>query len=261
MLSAISNVKINEANPEQILDFLCCLKSIQSIDTITESIINIEDASDEFFSNLEKFARTSLKNTTVFSYGNKTHNSFGEIYLQLIDHLPDKTKYIINVESDHFCMIDSMNPISKEFIYLLEKHNVDVIRSSFNKIENISTDGVSNLLYENHLVRIFQMNPDNYQKFQHKYPRYYIGTNCIFKKDFAKKLFSQDVSSNPNFSPFKPHAYEIPTYNEAFSHVLLVPKFELLSPMFDENHGETNISVKIRKPEYYSKTLNSLLWK
>lgn len=261
MLTAISNVKIDESNSEQILDFLCCLKSIQPIDTITETIINIEDPSDSFFNNVEKFVRTNLKNATVFCYGKKTHNSFGEICVELINHLSEKTKYVTMVESDHFCLVDSMNPLSKEFLYLMERYSVDVVRASFNKIENTSADGVENLLYENHLCRIFEMNEENYLKFQHKYPRYYIGTNCIFKKDFATKLFSQNVQNHPHFSPHKPHAFEIPLYSESFKHVVLIPKFEFFSPMLDENHGESNISIKLRKPEHYSKALASIIWK
>lgn len=261
MLTAISNVKINEANPEQILDYLCCLKSIQSIDTVSESIFNIEDPTDDFFEKVNRFVKTNLKNSTLFCYGKKTHMSFGQIILQLIESLPSLTRYVMMVEADHFCMIDSMNPITKEFIYLMEKFKVDVVRASFLKIENISADGVHDLLYENHLCRIFKMNTTNYSAFQHKYPRYYVGTNCIFSKEFAIKLFSQDVSNQNNFSPMKPHAFEVPTYKEEFFHTLLVPKFEIFSPMFDENHGESNISVKVRKPQYYTKILNNLLLK
>lgn len=143
-----------------------------------------------------------------------------------------KSNYLMNFEEDHFCVCNEENKLNK-LLEICDAYKVDVIKSSFCYIENVSAKNVTGVTFENDLVKIFRMNYDNFMEFQKPYiERYYLGTNCIFQREYAKRFFSQKIAP-------KPHDYEIRSFFIDYEYMCAVPKFEILRAI-DDDHGEPN---------------------
>lgn len=169
-------------------------------------------------------------NITIDS--DKTHH---EIMFPAISK--STSPYFLNFEEDHFCVWESPE-LFKALINTCAQHNADVIRASFFDIENQCANHVKNVIFENNLVKIFRMNYANFQEFQKPYIRYYLGTNCIFKTDYAKQLFARTGN--------RPHDFELEKFIVDFEYTCAVPKIELLRAI-DDDHGLDNTCM-LKKP-------------
>lgn len=141
-----------------------------------------------------------------------------------------KSSYFLNFEEDHYCVCNSP-VLFKSIINNCHKYNVDVVKASFFDIENNCAKHVTDVIFENNLVKIFKMTYDNFKLFQKPYSRFYLGTNSIFKTEYAKKIFLQPG--------IKPHDFELRQYIFDYEYVCAVPKIEILRAI-DDDHGEEN---------------------
>ena len=184
------------------------------------AIINIEGKDPEI-KEIIKHAMEMASPFTALTFHARPYRS--EI-LGLINKCAHK--YYLNFEEDHFMAI-TPNLLGGLF-KIAEKYNVDIIRASFNKVEQKSAEDV-NCIYEDELCKVFKMDEDNFEKFQKHYPRYYIGTNSIFKTSFANEFYSR--------IGHRPHDYELSGYSKKFEYICMVPKISILTSI-DDDHGE-----------------------
>ncbi len=254
MLSIIGNIKIDESNPKLVSDLFICLSSIGPVfhSIGGKVVLNIEDASDSLMSRVMNvpWVQWSVAASNITRYGSPAYSSYGEIYCKLLNRTSQP--FIFNLESDHMVVNPEINKLY-ELDALLKKAaelNVSVIKSSFHKIENKSCDGVADLIYSDEYCRVFEMSVENYVNFCKAYPRYYVGTNCIFERSYALRLFSR------SFNSMRPHEYELSGYVEEFKHRVMIPRFEILCPLSDD-HGEVGSCVESRNLPYYQQLKQS----
>lgn len=180
---------------------------------------------------MQRVIRKSIRMASPFALITFDNIPYRNMMFKLIDGC--QYKYLLNFEEDHFMNIDLrlLDPLMR----MAEKFNVDVIRASFNEIEQNSAEGVE-CIHEDGICKIFRMNPGNFNKFQKHYKkRYFLGTNCVFKQEFALRFY--DRAGN------RPHDYELAEYDERFEHICMVPKIKMLSSI-DDDHGEPNTCLE-----------------
>lgn len=151
------------------------------------------------------------------------------------------SNYFLNFEEDHFCVCND-NKLFTSLITTCQQYDVDIIRASFFSIENQCAACINDIIFENNIVKIFKMHPQNFIDFQQPYIRYYIGTNSIFKTNFAEKLFNQ--------SGIRPHDFEVGPYTHHFEYICAVPKIEILRAIDDDHGAENTCMLKIPTPQF-----------
>jgi len=169
--------------------------------------------------------------------------TYGENYLELIKR--GSNPYILNFHEDHFCVLDNLAEM-KSLIRLLEHSDIQVCRASFWEIE----DKCAMELYGiRGIHRAWSNNEKNHKTFSGAYPegRYYIGTNNIMERQFAKKFWDRPIDSK------RPHEYELKEFDQAFMHNCMVPAYEITASI-DDDHGEPGSCLLSRNVEKFWNT-------
>lgn len=215
MISVLGNIKIDESRPERVQYLFA---SLLSLNGFSDDIhVSLEQPSSELFRLINKYY---IDKIYVYSATN-----FYDMQIRLINQV--KNDYYLNFEEDHFLVLENVAYLNS-IIETARQYNVAIIRGSFNEVEQRSSEDVD-CFYEDELCKIFRMDNGNFKKFQKHYTRYYIGTNCIFHKGFARMLYDKPLS--------RPHDYEVVKYNPNFEHFCMIPKFPILASI-DDPHGE-----------------------
>lgn len=238
MISVLGNIKLNESNPERVKYLLATLYSLNGIsDDIN---LGMADATAGLHMKVSNLSRDMQSIIHTYSNTNNFQDTQMTMILQL-DH-----SYYLNLEEDHFVACD------KEYMDKIEskcvEYGVDIVRASFNEVELKSAEDVD-CIYEDDDCKIFHMNQNNFAKFQKHYKRFYIGTNCIFKTEFAKRLYARPGS--------RPHDYEIGRYSEEFYHTCLVPKRPIMASI-DDDHGELKTSLLKKPTEKFTESIKEI---
>jgi hypothetical protein len=179
-----------------------------------------------------------------------SEQSHGEKMIELINNnLKADSDYFLNFEEDHFCVLQDKNT----FDYIMQKaaeHSVDVIRTSFHQVEMECSKHVP-AIYEDEFVKIIRFTAPNFEKFCIPFKRFYLGTNCIFKAEYAKKFFRR--------IGHRPHDYELRHYQSDMEYTCLIPKVEILRPIDDDHGAENTCCLKNPTPlftQLYNKYKN-----
>ena len=231
-MNIIGCIKLDTSNPERIKWFFASLMALGVGHQYSMAI----DGDDEFKNKfmpagceadwITKFSKDRLFHVFDKEYSYGQHQSAN---IKLLHKLYPNNKYTLNFEEDHFYVQENDNSL-EQLLLTCNCFNVDVIRASFIQVENLSTDAVK-LMHEDEYCRIFRMNKDNHELFQHKWPRFYLGTNCIFRNEYAVKFY--------NKPGVRPHDYELPDYSSGMEYICCVPKFEILRSI-DDDHDMPN---------------------
>ncbi len=221
-IDAVGNVKI--FNPTRLKYFLATLKSFSFLKNELNIYVNVENG--RFLKKaLKKFLkREGFKK--VFVSSEKKY--FNETYTYLLNKCSNS--YVLNLEDDHFCELDDKDEFFK-IINGAYKNDVEIIRSTFFKLNNKLFENC-NKIKHNELFSIINYNKDLFSNYKSNKP-YFIQNNCVFSKDFALKHWSKSYNS------FKPHPHEVQNFKSKYSHILLIPKIEILRPI-DDDHGIPN---------------------
>lgn len=242
-LDIIGNIKVDASKAERVKYFYACLKSYNFLTGKSKIVLNIESTDNEIsFQTAQILRKKGFQGGVTNFKGN-----FGSIYSGLIKR--SDADYILNFEDDHFCLLDNFENLQR-ILSRAEHYGVEVIRATFNKVENKSADGVEPI-YEDDICRIFEMNEKNFQLFQHAYPRFFLGTNCIFKHSFATRFWKRE------FEGSKPHPWEIGGYDKYFQHTVLIPKIEILASI-DDPHDEPGSSLIEREEKKWEEVYGSV---
>lgn len=163
---------------------------------------------------------------------NKSELTYNNSYYY-IDYLfnlnKTKSNYVLHFEEDHLFVCNNLEYIEKILI-ICEKYKVDLIKSTFNEIENISYKDIIPI-FEDDNCKVICMDKCNQEKVAKSFGgRYFIGVNCIFERKFAFKFWSRKIKS------YRPHPFEFQYYNKQFQHILMIPKKEIMC-VIDDDHG------------------------
>lgn len=234
MLDIIGNIKLksttNETIEERLNYLLMVIDGFSYLSKDSKIYLNVDNS--EY---IDIIKNNLIKNNFDFELTNET-DYFDNIYINFLQK-SDK-KYIQHFEEDHISICDDINYINK-ILKLSNEYNVDLIKATFYQLEINSHSNVPPI-YEDDLCKIMRMNLTNYNIINKIEKRFYIGTNCIFNKEFAIKFWSRDLKS------YSPHPYEIRSYDIFYEHTLMVPKKEILCA-FNDDHGILNSCYLKRK--------------
>lgn len=224
MLDIVGNIKLKQTSDETIEErlnyLLMVIDSFSYLSKSSKIYLNVDNSKY-----IDIIKKNLIRNNFNFELTNET-NYFNNIYVSFLQK-SDK-KYIQHFEEDHISICDDINYINK-ILKLGDKYSVDLIKSTFYQLEINSYFNVTPI-YEDGLCKIMRMSLVNYHKLE---KRFYIGTNCIFTKDFAIKFWDRPLKS------YTPHPYEIREYDIFYEHTLMVPKKEILCALNDD-HGLPN---------------------
>lgn len=226
MIDIIGNIKLNESNPLRVQYFVATLQSMQPLFKMGSSAyLVIETPTEKLSRLLERL--TQIYPLTLIPPGKQPygHNMCTAISTSIAANM--ERKNYIQFEEDHFFELSDM-AFMLELVSYMNSNSVDVCRASFHKIEVESQRGVLENKTISEAGYCFEMNYQNHRAFQHPWPRFYMGTNCIFNKQFALKFWNRPGT--------RPHEYELSDYSENFKHKLIIPKKEILKSI-DDDHG------------------------
>lgn len=234
MLDIVGNIKLKATIDESIVErlnyLLMVIDSFSYLSKSSKIYLNVDNSE---YINIIK--NDLIKNNFDFELTNET-DYFNKTYVDFLQK-SDK-KYIQHFEEDHISICNDINYINK-ILRLGDKYGVDLIKSTFYQLEIDSHFNVTPI-YEDSLCKIMRMDLTNYTIINKMKKRFYIGTNCIFNKEFAIKFWNRDLKS------YTPHPYEIREYNTFYEHTLMVPKKEILCALNDD-HGVLNNCYLKRK--------------
>lgn len=224
MINIIGNIKIDEDTPDRVQYFFATLLSFRFIPEVNISLV-LTTPSRRLQDKYSKFTDENFKNTFTIISTNPDSQ-----YKQGLDWLFNEAivypEYYLNFEEDHFCVMDSVDDLLN-IVNECKDNNVDVLRTSYHDIE---TESAKLINKQGHFIDAFRMDQSNYQLFQHAYTRYYLGTNAMFKIDYAKKLYDRPGT--------RPHDFELSKYDPRFEYTCAIPKKEILRSI-DNDHGGT----------------------
>ena len=223
MFDLVGNVVVKS---DKRLSYL--LATIRSFEFIRSSgmvlFLNVDTDNEKY----QKIIKTTLEDSLIIHFLNFETGLFGDIYTQFIND--SEAKYLLHFEEDHFCSCDSVDQMLK-MMDTAEKYDIDVIKATFFKLERNIYKDIGGIMSGSGLV--LKNTPNAFKRSQAKEKRFYLGNNAFFKRDFALKYWGRKVDTK------KPHSFELREYYPEFEHMLLVPNFEILTPI-DDNHGVPN---------------------
>lgn len=169
----------------------------------------------------------------------------GKVMIEMINDSfdSDNIQYFLNFEEDHFLTFSDKSKFDK-MMQLACKYDVDNIKASFYQIETNCASFVPDAIYEDNDFKIFRMTERNFNYFKTPCDRYYLGTNGIFKKAFALRMFNR----KPNGQ--KPHEFEVRNYEKAMEYICMVPKFEILRAIDDDHDAPNSCMLRNPTPEF-----------
>lgn len=239
MISIVGNIKIDEKDEARVKYLIACIRSFAFLKGRAEFILSIENSTLEFENMIKK---TMTETGLAWQYFILSRLSYGEKYC----HLLTKAKYdfILNFMEDHFCVCDDAD----KFIAMLQtaqQWHVDIIKATFFQVEQNSIKD-ANITYfqRNEFGASFWNMKEEFAEYCKFYnSRYYIGVNFITTKEFAFKFWNRDCGN-------RPHEYEIPGFDFAWMHKVMIPSFEVLAAV-DDDHGADNSCLLKRNEEKF----------
>lgn len=250
MIDIVGNIKINEALPERLRYCLASIESLQFLNEHSKFILNLDNPSEHVFNEVLAKLRECKFKFHLQKTGASDIKNYGQVYCELLNE--GENDFVLNFHEDHFMVCDDAN----QLIQLLKKSrqysDFIVIRCSFHKIERNS------IVLQREVISIriahtdvFLMDINGFIRFNNTYSRYFIGTNCILGKKFAKRFWGR------NFNSKTPHAWELAQFDNEFQHLCAVPHFEIQAAI-DDDHGEPNTCLLKRKEEKFWRIYNNI---
>jgi len=231
MIDIIGNIKLNKEN--RIRYFFYSLKSLSFIEN-SKFYINIDNKLDESEKGIILNVIEKCNIDIDLSFNENTDKVYSTNYLSLLNK--SNNEYIFHFEEDHFCVLNDQIKFN-DLINDCKINNVDVLRLTYFNITRILNENI-NFEKETDNMKITPYNFETYSKACQSElgHTYYLGTNNIFKREFAYKFWNRNIHSS------SPHSYELSQYNNDFLHLLGIPKFEILRAI-DSDHGLSNTCI------------------
>lgn len=242
MINIIGNIKVNEADPNRVQFFFATLLSFAFIPK-AKICLAFNQQSPEFLHNVGQ-CLTDHFSFPVAQHSSENSPDYKTTLFSLFDEAEKGYNYYINFEEDHFCVLDDKNTLAY-IIGNCNKHDVDLLRISYYPIEVKSAEKVIPIC-DNDTIKAFRMNPENYSKFQAHYTRFYLGTNAMFKMDYARKLYDRPGK--------RPHDFELGKYVQEYEYTCAVPKVEFLRSI-DNDHEAVNSCLLKSPTDKFSKLM------
>lgn len=241
MIDVIGNIKIDETKSGMALErnhshirVKYLVASLLSYDFLAESRCSITILFNEPsfpLVNLLKALPKELKCTFTPLFPS-IHSDYG-VSMRTMLKESDKP-YYLQFEEDHFCHLNDPEVI-RHLLDFAQRTCADIIRSSFFDVETISAQKMKPFAWHE-TGRCYEMHQENFRAFNHKWPRFYLGTNCIFSKEFAQRFYGRPGQ--------RPHDYELAAYTPAFKHNCLVPAYEILRSIDDDHDTPETCMLK-----------------
>lgn len=247
MIDIIGNIRIDESKPDRVKYFVATLISFRTLFAANAVMyLSVQDPGPKMQRLLQKLVKEfpiHLIPPSPTSFGATMQNALAEATAKN----PDR-KFYIHFEEDHFLELSNATLLLNLLEYMKE-NNAKVCRASFHKIELGSQRYVEYGKTISDHGYLFEMNWQNYMAFQGEWMggRYFIGTNCIFSRSFAWKLWSSTADGKTSQ---KPHDYERSQFEEALIHNVIIPKFEILRSL-DDDHGLVGSSMTLNPSVKY----------
>jgi hypothetical protein len=241
-IDIVGNIKI--MSPLRLRYFLAVMKSLECLNKISDIYLNIENGK-YIIKPLRRYLR-SLGFEKIYLECSK--GNYGDIYCSLIRRT--SSQYILNIEDDHFCMLDETAKLEK-IIEVALKHKTEIIPTTFFKMltENYS---ILNPFYSDELCKIYAYNSETFDKLGYGDNDIVVGNNCIFSREFALRHWGMEHESH------RPHPFEEQRKNLQEEHLqLMMPKFEILRPI-DDDHGVKDSSCIANPGEKWNGVFNEM---
>lgn len=242
MIDVIGNIKINENDRQRLMYFISSYLSLDILHHAGGRILLCIDEPTRRLINL-----LTILNDEIPFIPISPESTWGGVITKAITRTMlrhDGPDFYLQFEEDHFFQCNDIKFMA-ELLSYMKMNQVDVCRASFHPIEFESQRWVNDKVISD-AGYCFDMTWKNHQEFQKKWPRYFIGTNCIFSKSFASRLFDRAGT--------RPHDYEFGAYNDAFRHRVIVPRKELLRSL-DDDHGLMGSSMLLKPTDKYKDCL------
>lgn len=244
MIDIIGNIKVDENNPDRVRYLLASIKSLEFLKDMGKFVLYMEFPT----MNLCEMVRGML-NKCGFNYTfipEFKKMTYGEIHRMLINNPPKQNRYFLNFEEDHFCVLDDAEYMRK-VIEVAAKENTDLIKATFHEVESISAKYVSAKHHYGNvnlgeIGKTWRMDETEYTAYQHKWTRFYIGTNHIWNRDFALNFYNRPGK--------RPHDYEIGQYDKRYEHNAMLTTKEILCSIDDDHDAENSCLLKNPQPKW-----------
>lgn len=242
MLDIIGNIKIDESKPERINYFLACLKSWKFFKDHCKFYINLEDPSTELLNSIHEIIQKYNYDFDINTTSVQSAPAYGTTYMQLLNK--SDNPFVLNFIEDQFMLLDDAD-IMLSILETMKHHNVDVLKSSFLKVEQNSQNTLQQVT-DTDFGKVFLMDERNHSEYGAHYGgRYLLGVNFITTREFALKFWDRDCG-------MRPHEYEISSYNEEWKHICMIPNIEILCAI-DDDHGEPATCLLNRNEEKWNR--------
>jgi len=246
MLTAIGNIFL--ANDTRLQYLFATLRSFLFFKNNLVVYLNVENLADISQDNIDKL-KNILKEFKYYELSGDKDN-FGTIYSKLLSK--SETKYHMHFEEDHFCVLNEEKYLS-ELLGCMEEQSVEICKITFFEIEKARVHSISPL-QETAVGKIYEASLEGFISVNRNVASYYLGTNCIFDKQFAERYWSNSRLDNHKQTQHKPHPFELRSYTEEFKHTYMLPSQEILCAI-DDDHGLTNSCLLNRDVEKFNDIL------
>lgn len=160
----------------------------------------------------------------------KDNETFSSTMQQFISK--SDSPYYLHFEEDHFCELDDLE-YWKRLEDTLITYQPDIVKAS-HWLGELKTFEIFKPRFTTNVGNIYLHTNDMANEYAVKvWARWYLGTNCIFSREFGLKFWSRTEIS------WAKHPIEIPGYREDFLHTALIPNREI-QRYIDDDHGIPN---------------------
>ena len=221
-LDIVGNIKI--MSPLRLKYFLAVLKSIECLKDVSGVYINIENGK-YLINPLCSYLQNIGFKTIVLTCDK---GKYGELYCGMIRH--SKSEYIINIEDDHFCMVNDTKALGKLIENAIQL-KTEIIPTTFYK-QLQKRYSVLTPVFEDAFCKDYAYNSIAFDLMGDTGESIVVGNNCIFQRDFALRHWGMGHAGP------RPHPFEEKRKNLTEQQLqLMMPSFEILRPI-DDDHGE-----------------------
>lgn len=229
MMDILGYMRINESDPQRVKYLIACIRSYSFLKNSGRMVLMLDRPSDALFNKVLEECHLSFPNSAVIR--SIPEKNYGDNYCDMMTEY-SSSKFICNFMEDQFMVMDDPNRMAS-ILQTMNRLNVDVLKSSFHKVELNSSYTLKGQPTQNGIV--FENNHENHTEYQKHYKeRFYIGVNFITTREFAYKVWLR-FHGWGGFE--KPHPYEVGVYDELYKHTCMIP-YEEVQAAIDDDHGE-----------------------
>jgi len=241
-LDIVGNIKI--MSPQRLKYFLAVMKSLECLRDVSGIYINIENGK-HLNKPLTKYLKTLGFKTIVLT---SDKGKYGELYCGMIRR--SQSEYILNIEDDHFCMLDDTMALEK-LIKNASRLKTEIVPTTFFKMLT-KRYSVLTPVFEDEYCKDFAYNQKAFDQMGDTDEDIVVGNNCIFSRTFALRHWGMGHDGP------RPHPFEEKRKNLKEDNLqLMMPKFEILRPI-DDDHGFENSCCLTQPQEKWSDIFNSI---